>query len=339
MGLAHRRAIAGAITGAMAGVPAWARYCLPCPPSGLCKKADPHVHARSHSTASIDMYNPHRPFVMPDAELYEAALRRATQPDTDTDRKDEKHDVPALTEADRAGCERWLNKVNFLQPGKDEDIWKNIKRNWIGFLSATSEMPDATLAPNRKVVRFDELDGESERGRTRRFREDRQQRMVIQSSFWNELDGLEAMTQRWPPTARVALSAMDTEPSQDPFQTLAPIWKLGQRRRYQAVWTSLVAFLVHSQAEGTLEEMGLKLDEDQTHDVLDVLESAGQVNLRDIGRVKGGRVKGVFHDVWVSIHGLLTSAMVKEKSTGRNNPMVWWLTILVRSAHRGARPG
>lgn len=70
--------------------------------------------------------------------------------------------------------------------------------------------------------------------------------------------------------AATALNATDAERGQEAFQTLAPIWKLGQRRRYQAVWSSLVAFLVHSTNEDTLEEMGLELDEDQTHDFLDV---------------------------------------------------------------------
>ncbi|PWI64384.1 hypothetical protein PCL_10522 [Purpureocillium lilacinum] len=190
----------------MAWVPTQATYGLPCSPPATCTKGRSLIFMRKVILRRVnDMDNPHRPFVMPDAELYEAALRRATQPDTDTDRKDEKHDVPALNEADRAGCERWLDEVEFLQPGKGEDMWRNIKRNWIGFLSATSEMPDATLAPNRKVVQFIESGDENGRERQWRFREDRKQRMIIQSAFWNELDSLEALTQRWPPAARAAV--------------------------------------------------------------------------------------------------------------------------------------
>lgn len=211
--------------------------------------------------------------IMANAELYRAALQRATQPGTPTDQRDERHDVPAMTKADRAGCERWFRKVGFLRPGEDDEIWKKIQRNWIAFLSATSPMPDITLAPNRKVVRFPSGDGigeEGERERKARFRKDRRQRMVIQASFWNGLDGLEVLAQRWPPVARAALNGMDKVPDQEPFQTLAPIWDLGKRRRYQAVWTSLVGFLVHSHDEGALEEMGLKLNEGQVDDVLDV---------------------------------------------------------------------
>lgn len=236
---------------------------------------------------------------MANSELYKAALERATQPDTLTERNDEREDVPAVTEADRAGCERWLREIGFLCSGEDDEAWKKIKRNWVGYLSATSAMPDATLAPNRKVVRFtsgSSIGNETERERKLRFRNDRRQRMTIQAAFWNGLDGLEAMTERWPSVAHAALNSMDKGQNQEAFETLAAIWDLGKRRRYQAVWTSLVGFLVHFNDEDALGEMGLKLNEDQIDDILDVKEEVWKVDLGAIGRVKGG-----FEEVWVAI--------------------------------------
>ncbi|KAM5517599.1 hypothetical protein FOXYSP1_08384 [Fusarium oxysporum f. sp. phaseoli] len=46
--------------------------------------------------------------------------------------------------------------MNFLRPGEEEDeeVWAKIKRNWVGYLSATSPTPEVALAPNRKVVQF-----------------------------------------------------------------------------------------------------------------------------------------------------------------------------------------
>lgn len=75
------------------------------------------------------------------------------------------------------------------------------------------------------------------------------------------------------------------------MKTTSRIWDLGKRRRYQAVWTSLVGFLVHSNDEDALREMGLKLNEDQINDILDVKQEVWNVDLNDIGRVKEGSTK------------------------------------------------
>lgn len=59
-------------------------------------------------------------------------------------------------------------------------------------------MLDSTLARNHKVVQFGVGCGageESELEKKDRFRKDRRQRIVIQASFWMELDGKEALTQ------------------------------------------------------------------------------------------------------------------------------------------------
>ncbi|KAK2666646.1 hypothetical protein RAB80_017763 [Fusarium oxysporum f. sp. vasinfectum] len=68
-------------------------------------------------------------------DLYTMALQRSTQPDL----------LPQNNE-----------EMNFLRPGEEEDeeVWAKIKRNWIGYLSATSPTPEVALAPNRKVVQF-----------------------------------------------------------------------------------------------------------------------------------------------------------------------------------------
>lgn len=95
------------------------------------------------------------------------------------------------------------------------------------------------------------------------------------------------------------------------------------------MWTSLVGFIAHSLDEGTLEEMGLALNEDQRDDILDVEQEVWQVDLAAIAR---RREKGGFEDVWRPIQNLLFRAVSKPKSTARNNPLVWWLAVLVRSA-------
>ncbi|KAH6986688.1 hypothetical protein EDB80DRAFT_181841 [Ilyonectria destructans] len=69
----------------------------------------------------------------------------------------------------------------------------------------------------------------------------------------------------------------------------------------ESVWTSLVGFLVHSHDEHALEEMGLKLNEDQIDDVLDVMQEVWSVKLGDVGRVEGA-----LGGVWTPIQQLLT---------------------------------
>ena len=266
---------------------------------------------------------------MAHGELYKAALERATQPDTRTDRN-ERQDIPAVGEGDRKACETWLRNLGFLCPGKDDATWETIKANWVEFLAATSSIPDASLAPNRKVARFDSSGGEeSAPERKQRFHNDRRSRMFIQATFWNKLDLLEGLTQRWPRIARTVVSSMDKGHGPATLETLASVRDLDKRRQHQAVWTSMVTFLQHSYLNGSLEEMGLKLDEDQCDDVMDVMQLVATLK---VPSQKGGVE---FEEIWASVQPLLTKALLKEKSTARNNPLVWWVAILVRSAISG----
>lgn len=276
---------------------------------------------------------------MASAQHYMIALEQSTQPDLPTEHNEVPHRITRLSDTDRAACEGWLQEMNFLRLGEaeDDEVWENIKRNWIGYLSATSPTPDAALAPNRKVVQFrsggkDEDADEDARERRRRFVYDRQRRMIIQSAFWNGLDGVEAMTERWPRAARAALNSMDgggEDEDRGAFESLAAVYDLGQRRQYQSIWVSLVGFITHSQDEGTLEEMGMRLTESQIDDILDIEQEVWQVDLKAIAR---RREKGGFEDVWAPIQQLVMKALRKPKSTPRNNPLVWWIAVLARSA-------
>ncbi|KAI3571253.1 hypothetical protein IWW34DRAFT_675713 [Fusarium oxysporum f. sp. albedinis] len=260
------------------------------------------------------------------------ALQRSTQPDLLPQNNEVRHSIAPLSETQRAGCKTWLQEMNFLRPGEEEDeeVWAKIKRNWIGYLSATSPTPEVALAPNRKVVQFtggdEDDDGvENARGQKRRFADDRQRRMTIQSAFWNDLDGMEAMTERWP-------REMGGDGDQGAFESLAAVYDLGKRRRYQSIWMSLVGFTAHAHSEGTLGEMGLRLTESQIDDILDIEQEIWQIDTRAIAR---RREKGGFEDVWVPIRQLLMEALRKPKSTPRNNPLVWWIAVLARSAVSG----
>ena len=144
------------------------------------------------------------------------------------------------------------------------------------------------------------------------------------------MDSAEAMVERWPAKARVVLNAMDKEPDED-FHTFAAIWDLGRRRRCQAVLSSLVSFLLYCNDEGTLQEMGLELNEDQFDDILDIEQAVWLVDRQDIRK----KALFAFQGVWAAVRGLVLTALVKKRSTPRNNPLLWWMAILVRSATSG----
>ncbi|KAM0360992.1 hypothetical protein ACHAO7_012031 [Fusarium culmorum] len=231
--------------------------------------------------------------------------------------------------------------MNFLHPGQaeDEEIWAEIKRNWVAYLSATSPMPEAALVPNRKAVQLRE-DSEDRHGRENareqrlRFADDRRRRMTIQSAFWNDLDVMENMAERWPRVARAALNSMDGGDDDDggrgAFERPAAAYDLGKRRQYQSIWTSLVGFIAHAHSEGALEDMSLRLTESQIDDILDIEQEIWQVDLGAIARMR--EKGGGFENVWVPIQEVLMKALKKPKSTPRNNLLVWWIAVLCRSA-------
>ncbi|MBE3050058.1 hypothetical protein IMZ48_47660 [Candidatus Bathyarchaeota archaeon] len=126
-------------------------------------------------------------------ELYKASLELSTQADTHTDRN-ERQDVPVVSDGDRVGCERWLVKIGVFGPGQDDETWEKIKTNWVVFLLATSLVSDAALALNRKVHRSGS--GEKrEREKEARFSKGRYNRMDVQAAAGYELDGLEDGTE------------------------------------------------------------------------------------------------------------------------------------------------
>ena len=245
-------------------------------------------------------------------------LQSLTGPGTKTEWSDEKYDVPPLRDADRSGCEAWLSSIDFLWPSTDDIVWDKIQKNWISFLTATSLKPNTILAPNRKVVR---IHPESVNANAQRFRQDRLFRRKVQKALWERIDSLEALSERWPPRPRLILNQATDETAVSPFESLVPNPLLRWQRRLNAVWTSLVCFLLYSSDEGTLDEMGLHLNEDLADDILDIKQDElmsgceqGKINLQ------------------ASIHALLTRLITDTTATPHGNPLLWWMAILVRSA-------
>lgn len=263
-------------------------------------------------------------------EAYRRALARATEPGTRTEWVDERYDVPPAQSVNQSGCEQWLRDVGFPE---DDETWNKIKTKWISYLSATSVIPDITLAPRCKTAVFSSPDGSSLEGPEEagnRFTTDRIWRKTVQHAFWGAsgFEGHESFTEMFPAKVRTALNAADDGRRGQEFQSLAAIWDLSKRRRYQAVWTSMVGFLVYCFDDGALDDLGLRLIEDQKNDILDLIQ---KVKVADVGAVSR-KTPGASDSVWATIETLLLKAIMGPESTARNNPLVWWMAILVKSA-------
>ncbi|EXJ93252.1 hypothetical protein A1O3_01809 [Capronia epimyces CBS 606.96] len=173
--------------------------------------------------------------------------------------------LASIQEQDRDTYVNWLQSMPALSP----QTWSAIRWNWIAFLSATSTEPSIDLAPNRKTVQF--IRASPQQQNQQRFDNDRRLRCAIQVSIWRLFDELEGLTERWPCQARLVLNRLPISTSTRPFQTLAAKFNFARRRRFNAVWTALLCFLVHTADDnGALEEMGLHLSDDTWDDILDI---------------------------------------------------------------------
>ena len=228
---------------------------------------------------------------------------------------DERWDVPIIRDIDQVvHYKSWLGSVE----GPNPEQWNAIQKNWISFLSATSIRPDANLAPNRKRIRVINEDVSDEELDTRRFYHDRRARSSIQVAIYNTFDLLEGLTERWPRKARLILNRACCPTATQPFQTLGAKPYLGKRRRYQSVWTSIVCFLVYCyDSSGALEEMGLYLSEESQDDVLDIMSAFAM---------------GIQNELEGAVLRLCIKMIMDIAPTASNNPLMWWLTVLVRSA-------
>lgn len=233
------------------------------------------------------------------------AARREERPRQTLMRVD---DVPPIRAEERPICKEWLRSIGFLVPGEDEEVWHAILRNWKRFLKATNTRITGSGAARRVVKSADA-----------------KQREAVKQAFWDRIDGLEAVSERWPAKARLALNQSAEGPNARPFESLAARWLLGKRRRFQSMWTGLVCFLVWSikKKEESLEEMGLVLDEDKKEDVLDVVVAVtpGSGCFMDDDDNPGDELQGLF-----------TKMITDEPAKAQRNPLLWWTAILVRSA-------
>lgn len=248
-------------------------------------------------------------------EQYQQSLARVTGPDKQSEFPDERISSPAMLEADREACKEWLCAVDFPE---DAMTWHRIQRQWVAFLSSTCREPDCILAPDAK----------RDEGR---FRRDRRLRLKMRFAVTGtltvaSLPGMEAMTERWPARVRTLLNEQDDLRRGTALETLAPAWEIGRRQRCMAMWHTMVSFLLFciEEDEAALEGLGLKLDDDLLDELLDIRIMARSEKLSTEANALWG--------TWGEIRTMVTSAMGRPCSTAKNNPLLWWMGIHVRSA-------
>ncbi|KAL5611145.1 hypothetical protein FOBRF1_007401 [Fusarium oxysporum] len=134
-------------------------------------------------------------------------------------------------------------------------------------------------------------------------------REATKGAFWEKMDGLEGLSERWPVKARRTINQTAEGPDARPFESLAAIWDLDKRRRYQE----------------SLEDMGLELDEELEEVIVDI----------SLAVAPGSHFFADDDDPKDAIQGFLTKLITDESVTARKNPLLWWTSILVRSAISG----
>lgn len=203
-------------------------------------------------------------------------------------------DVPAIRPQERQACQDWLQSTGFLQDDENGRTWDTIRQTWVRFLTATKQ-------GKRNVHHV--------------------QRRAIQTALWDGMDGLEALSERWPEAARLALNRHLGEGDDEPFESLAARWLLEKRRRFQAMWTGLVCFLAWAVTEASLQDIGLVDSEDLSDDLLDLVQAA--TNATQCGAWDG---------LQVVIQGFLTGLIKDRRANVKTNPLLWWTAVLARSA-------
>ncbi|KAJ3453597.1 hypothetical protein MRS44_017844 [Fusarium solani] len=197
-------------------------------------------------------------------------------------------DVLPIREEERPICEDWLQSIGFLAPGEDEEITGS---------GASRRVTQSAAAKQREAVK---------------------------QAFWDRIDGLEALSERWPVKSRLVRNQSAKGPDARPFESLAAIWLLQMRRRFQSMWTGLICFLAWpiKVGEESLEEMGLNLNEEKKEGLLDL----GVMVMPGSDWFMSDDHPG---DI---IQGFLTRMITDESVNVRMNPLLWWTAILVRSA-------
>jgi hypothetical protein len=93
-------------------------------------------------------------------------------------------------------------------------------------------------------------------------------------------------------------------------------------RRFDAVWTSLLCFLVQAfNDQGVFEEMGLDAGEETADGLLDIIET--QISGLPEGRKMMGGCIDALCRKWIQ----------DPHPNSATNPLLWWLSVLTQSAH------
>lgn len=250
-------------------------------------------------------------------QAYCIALMGVTGPTVQTQftRFDESWDVPMIEDADRLELYRaWLQSA----AGSNEEQWTAVRRNWVSFLSATSTRPNTDLAPNRKTFLTSSKSAASGSIDTDRFERDCRVRSSIQAATYLAFDRIEALTGKWPRQARLIINRACCPTASEPFRTLRAKSELGKRRRYQSVWASLICFLVYCLDNSIgVKEMGLHLGRTLEKGVLHVLDSIET---------------GIMATEEAAVEDFCINMFKEVLPTASKNPLLWWMTVLARSA-------
>ncbi|KAF2498725.1 hypothetical protein BU16DRAFT_615734 [Lophium mytilinum] len=191
-----------------------------------------------------------------------------------------------------------------------------------GWIDERHDIP--TIAPEDRI-RFLSAELSNRINDKERLQDDRLDRRALYTGVMRLFDEKEILVERWPAKARLILTQVADSASTQPFETHYE--NLTRQRRRNAVWASLLCFLVYAweNEEACLREMGLELSDEHADDIMDIQQALLMEGFPVTMEKKHGMVEAAIENFF---HGLVR----EERPSGRGNPLLWWITIPVRSA-------
>jgi hypothetical protein len=216
---------------------------------------------------------------------------------------------------------------------EDRQVW----RDWAhrsGLLNQNGAFVPEIISERRRVFRR----GISTRD-THLLRE-------IEQGLINLFHFANSTTERWPRTIRVMLTKLgEADTEHHPFESWVGPQGLEKRKQATRVWTELVQFLVleyhvnnmswsadHSSvtimdSSGYLTQMRLTLSNERADDIMDIVEA--HINVA---------ITGDLEYIRAPIHDFLLNIIMQEKPTPRNNPLLFWVALLLQTEEFGNQP-
>lgn len=219
-------------------------------------------------------------------------------------------------------CVYWLQAVDELSPATGQAPWSRIVENWVEFLSDSCIIPLINNQPAWLAISSGDSARTGNRGTMDEgSRPARRRRELIRLAMEKGLTSAEDQVRAFGAPAHRIMNSMYS----DGIKPVSFVCLRDSRSRtlYQAIWWSMISFITYSYQKGTLSEMGLQLTKGSEKCLRKLLDWFQKRDSSDASAL---------HDLWLRIYWFIIVAIDQWSPNSHDNPLLWWMSILVRSA-------